>query len=418
MNQKIFINNLGPIKNCVLEINNFTILTGTQASGKSTIAKAIFFCRTVKDEIYDVIIKRSLINKKTSLLDDVRKVLRNKFLQIFGTSRAMSPEMKIKYVYSQNAYIDIWLTDLINEDFISPNYVHLKFGQAINDFLNQRNESLVSIGNSKTELIKSLNVLFDDSSTTLFIPAGRSLITLLTNQLNYIFTMMDDEQKWSIDYSTQKYVETILKIRPLFENGIIGMLNNKSIVDGNINSRLIGMGRKIMDGVLQGKYVYVNGEERLLLSNERYVKLNYTSSGQQESVWIFNIMMYILSNATKYFVIIEEPEAHLYPDAQKKITELLGLVAYAGHQIMVTTHSPYILGEINNLVYASKKNKINSQATDKIVPKEMQIAGINSYFLHDAILENCIAEDGLIKNEVIDGASEEINTEYFELDKI
>lgn len=39
---KILIDNLGPIKHCEMDIREFTVFTGAQASGKSTIAKAVF----------------------------------------------------------------------------------------------------------------------------------------------------------------------------------------------------------------------------------------------------------------------------------------------------------------------------------------------------------------------------------------
>ena len=41
--EKIIINKLGPIKNCDLNLKDFMVFTGPQASGKSTIAKSIFF---------------------------------------------------------------------------------------------------------------------------------------------------------------------------------------------------------------------------------------------------------------------------------------------------------------------------------------------------------------------------------------
>ena len=39
--QKIVIHKLGPVKDCELEIKEFTVFTGPQASGKSTVAKRI-----------------------------------------------------------------------------------------------------------------------------------------------------------------------------------------------------------------------------------------------------------------------------------------------------------------------------------------------------------------------------------------
>ena len=44
--QKIIIHQLGPVEHCELEINDFMIFTGPQASGKSTIAKSVFFFKS------------------------------------------------------------------------------------------------------------------------------------------------------------------------------------------------------------------------------------------------------------------------------------------------------------------------------------------------------------------------------------
>ena len=41
----IEINNLGPVKNCKMNLEQFCVLTGPQASGKSIIAKALFYFR-------------------------------------------------------------------------------------------------------------------------------------------------------------------------------------------------------------------------------------------------------------------------------------------------------------------------------------------------------------------------------------
>lgn len=60
---------------------------------------------------------------------------------------------------------------------------------------------------------------------------------------------------------------------------------------------------------------------------------------------------YILENR-KIYLILEEPESHLYPEAQSQIAEAMGLFLNAGNHMLVTTHSPYILGSINNLMYA------------------------------------------------------------------
>lgn len=50
--------------------------------------------------------------------------------------------------------------------------------------------------------------------------------------------------------------------------------------------------------------------------------------------------------------IVEEPEAHLHPAAQREVAEvLLGLVK-AGVRVVVTTHSEVILGQLSNFIHA------------------------------------------------------------------
>lgn len=80
-----------------------------------------------------------------------------------------------------------------------------------------------------------------------------------------------------------------------------------------------------MKQILHGEYRNVDGEERLQLADDRYIKINFASSGQQEAVWILNVVFYYLLNNKKSFFIIEEPESHLFPNAQKLMAEFISL---------------------------------------------------------------------------------------------
>lgn len=424
MQAQISIRNLGPVSECNLNLDDFTVLTGRQASGKSTIAKCVYFCRTIKDDILtDALKQKTLFNTvahNNTAKDPVRRVrsvIREKFLQLFGTSLAMSQDMSIDYFYSDSTWIKVRLSSIKDSDFITPKFVRIEFSSDIIELIRQVDNSPYS----KVEIQSKLNDLFQDEYNTVFIPAGRSLISLLTTQLNYIFMTMDDEQKKALDYCTQKYVEYILKIRPSFNHGARGLIE---ISDNH--SKAVRMAQNYMERVLCGEYIYNDIEERLYFrdrrGDRRYVKMNYTSSGQQESVWIFNILFYILVNRSKAFIIVEEPEAHLYPDAQKDISEMLALMLNNDCQLLVTTHSPYVLGAFNNLIYAkylTSKDNLALKINDK-VDKNIQISNYNAYFVENGEIVSCL-EDGsekLIKNEVIDGASKEINQLYEELFEI
>ena len=180
---------------------------------------------------------------------------------------------------------------------------------------------------------------------------------------------------------------------------------------------------KQIDAVLKGRYVFANGEERLYLSNnygntDRFVKINYTSSGQQETVWLFNILFHILVTRTKSYIILEEPEAHLYPDAQKVVSEMLALMSNQSCELLITTHSPYILGAVNNLIYANAIiNENNRDSIKNLVNEKLFINEHNAYFVDNGMIQSCIEDtpERLIINEVIDGASSDINQLYDEL---
>ena len=114
--------------------------------------------------------------------------------------------------------------------------------------------------------------------------------------------------------------------------------------------------------------------------------------------------------------IIEEPESHLFPDAQKHITELISLVKNGKNTVILTTHSPYVLGSINNLLYVKHIAKeSNIEKLEKIIPCDIWLDyySMGAYYLKDGKMENiCDDEYQDINHDVIDGASRTINDDY------
>ena len=116
--------------------------------------------------------------------------------------------------------------------------------------------------------------------------------------------------------------------------------------------------------------------------------------------------------------IIEEPESHLFPESQKYITELIALMSNLGHSVLLTTHSPYVLGALNNLLYAYTIPKKYSKEANKVIPETLWIdyGHFNSWFVKDGTVENCMDEEiHMIQNERIDEISKVINEEFEKL---
>lgn len=70
---------------------------------------------------------------------------------------------------------------------------------------------------------------------------------------------------------------------------------------------------------------------------------------------MLNQLYILMLKKEEAFVIIEEPEAHLYPSLQNKLMEFIAYFANVNQSsVLITTHSPYILTSVNALYCAGK----------------------------------------------------------------
>ena len=407
---QLTINKLGPIQCCDLQIQQYTVLTGFQASGKSTIAKAIYFFRTLKDDLYGLILRREYYaDGRRSLCVDFERFVRSKFLSTFGSSYSMDPNMQLRYQYNENIEIAIRLTE--GHDSLTPNFVWVEYSPKIRDFLNT---SLIA--DSQEGLKRELAILFDDPYETVYIPAGRSVLTVLGGQFNYFYSTMDDAQKRLLDACTRDYLERVMRLRPQFANGLEGLAEGRELTE--TQKDLYREALALVRRILKGKYTVSDGEERIWVNDSHYVKINFASSGQQESVWILNLLAYYLAMEQPVFFIIEEPESNLFPESQKLIVELISLVAGAGNAVLLTTHSPYVLGSVNNLLYANTIGKLSVEKTAQIVSpsKWIDSASCTALFVRNGRADDCMDWELMqIDNSLLDEISHGINREYDEL---
>lgn len=127
-------------------------------------------------------------------------------------------------------------------------------------------------------------------------------------------------------------------MKPYFSVSLEQLISDqKELTDKKMNMEALQLAITLIKKILKGEYRNIDGEERLQVSKDRYVKINFASSGQQEAVWILNVLFYYLLQGKRTYFIVEEPESHLYPDAQKLITEFIALVKNMGNQVMLTT---------------------------------------------------------------------------------
>lgn len=437
---QIMIESLGPIQDFKMEIKDNNLFIGEQASGKSTVCKAIYFFREIKNHVIDCLQEASFTgDQEKDIVKSIQRLDKDLFIKLFGYSWDLPDSLKMKYIYRELIEIEVCLSEKTKR-YIGITYssnlikeVRNLFGQA-KKFYNGLESLNESYSFDRTERIRwhqemreKINSIFDDYKETYYIPAGRSMLTLMTNQK----TKLDYE---NMDLLNIRFMQFIESIRMRFDSGIrdvIEYYDNRKENSSNYKK----VARDIVR-ILKGNYYYQDGKEYFLINegvqkeeNRQRIPINFTSSGQQEILWLLNQLYILLLKNEQSFVIIEEPEAHLYPTLQKEIVEyIVQFVNLSGGSAVITTHSPYTLTTMNILYRAGKIRQVREERGDdlealyKIIPGEKMIQPDNinilklSRGLGKSEVESLLDEEAAeIRSELIDEVSDKINQLYTEL---
>ncbi len=98
-------------------------------------------------------------------------------------------------------------------------------------------------------------------------------------------------------------------------------------------------------------------------------------------------------------LIIDEPEMNLHPAAQVEIIEFLAMLVNTGLNILITTHSTYIVDHLVNLMKAAKRDdKDIIQEKFYLENKEAFISqdNVSVYLFDDGTAKNILSEEGQI----------------------
>jgi predicted ATPase len=451
MPQQLMIQNFGPITKLKIEIQDILIFIGSQASGKSTVSKAIFFFKSLRDDLTTYLYQCYNEKQFEDSVSNFAKRAKQKFIKMYG-SVIQFPEMELKYDYGNGIEVTVkpsannQFTDIIFDEVFKQKFRDLvDQSKKLNAELQEMSSRVLFSSSREISAIKAkeatlfenitkeVNQLFNDDRDLLFLPAGRSLITILSQQ-RYNIDMGDDlisgktelasDSLIKLDYLMQNFISRIDSAKPIFNQAIGDLIQGKLASFNNDETKqVIILAQNIVDSILKGSYRYQNGTERIDFGDGKSTLINFASSGQQEVVWILLLILLLILNQSKVFLVIEEPEAHLFPVAQKQMIDLIALLAnQSENQIILTTHSPYILSSFNNLLYAHQLGLQKPEEVEEIVHHNLWVDPdrLNAFIVEQGTNRSIMdSEMGLIESAEIDRASEIIvNTfnQLFELE--
>jgi predicted ATPase len=222
---------------------------------------------------------------------------------------------------------------------------------------------------------------------SLFIPADRNIAVNYPDALKRIFYggIKSDLQTRA---ATRPRVNLHLIARFLEKNeeflDTFSTQNFHNIFDekaesesDSIDKPMIEFLLKKISYILKSEYETIGeiSESRLFShpTGENAAFLEKASTGQQNIIRILQDMfMNVLYNEV-IFRVIEEPEAHLHPIGQKHLMHLIALMRnHINSQIVITTHSPYLLAVLKNLLTAgqlSEKKPDAAAEMEAVTPK-------------------------------------------------
>ncbi len=362
--EKLIIENIADFERVELELKNFNLLIGPQASGKSVIAKLLHFFKEV------MITKLTLFFVVDRLdLNQFYKSLRSEFEKYFP-SYLFQEAFKATYLI-ENFVFSIEKKDSMPVDFIYPSEVLDSINQPVMSQL-------------------SMMFLFFKAHNSILIPSNRVFFNFYDDNIYSMIELDLDNDPYLI-----RYGRVLEKAKKDFESFYFV--------------------EKAQE-LLQGEYhIDKKNMQEYLKAKDKLIKIRDISSGQQTLLQILQILnskFAELKDDSKIDLcsfIIEEPEAHIFPETQHQLIKLFYkhfIDMNKTQSFTMTTHSPYILSSVNNLILSEKVKCKKEQ-------KEYVNLDFTAYLVKDGQVKSIIDEDsGLIDGDAIDSASEQIGEEF------
>ncbi|MDE0285754.1 MAG: AAA family ATPase [Gammaproteobacteria bacterium] len=451
---KATFKNTGPIKSAELELGDLTIIAGQNNTGKTYLVYTLYgFLKYINEPSHWYSLQEiggdNSISKQLNIF--ARQLSDSGVLSIPATqfkhlvkqyiqelSRFFSKEL-IHNVFSTSKQefadaqfnLEMDVNDITDETFIPglkylPIDINLSFKGGRVVFEQEMQAEVPSPEDFiPTELYVCLGRFISLKSPSVFIlSAERFGISLFYKELDFTKNRLVEElQKLSDGTKHFNPFEFIIKgssryAQPIKDNidftrDLARIQTEKSVLALDDHSI-----REMMEGYYKADSSDIRFISRRRKSNRFDIPLHLASSSARGLSDMYFYLKHVASPGE--LLIIDEPESHLSPTNQILMARLLAFCVNAGLKVLITTHSDYLIKEINNLVmldnnFEGKEEFLARHKNEYTEHDRLSPDAIKAYTCEAGTLKACRIDSAGIDMPVFDDAIDKINRTSNEL---
>ncbi len=388
----IEVKNLGVLKHAKFSLSNFTVICGNNNTGKTYATYAIFGFLTFWRDVFKISVDDSyvsqLLDQGTTTIDllqyrqNAETIISEgckEYTNILPTIFASAPD---------KFYNTVFNVSLLAEDI----NLNSQFNRIIRG---ASRAELFTITKSKDSGLLVITLLV--SSETVEIPK-ESIISIISDAIKEIifghlfpkpFIASAERTgaaifRKELNFARNRLLEQLSKsnkeIDP-FDLLIKAYQDYALPVKANVDfARDIEHSAKkssfiiekcpniveFFDNIIDGKYTVTRNDE--LYYEPKGKKIRLTMDESSSSIRsLLDIGFYVRHLAQQNdLLIVDEPELNLHPENQRKIARLFAKLINIGVKVFITTHSDYLIKELNTLIMLNQnKEHVKQIAVDE-----------------------------------------------------
>lgn len=377
------LRNIGVIKYAEMEVGDLTIVCGTNNTGKTYATYALYGFLAFWQDAYSIItVSHSDVNRLLedgSIEIDIQQYVETAQELLLRGCKGYSERLPSVFASSAAHFEDSDFSIELDKDDIKP----------VGDFertMGAAKTQLFAISKKKASSLVTISLLVEKEKLRIpehivsqvigdslkdivfgstfprpfIVSAERTGVAIFRKELNFARNRLleemgaPDKDINPIELFSKVYADYALPIRANVD--FTRQLETHSKTDSFITAEYPELLNRFSD-IIGGSYLVTKDEQLYYVPSGKRMRLTMdeSSSSVRALVDIDFYLRYVANPGD--LLIIDEPELNLHPSNQRRLARLFSELVNVGIKVFITTHSDYIIKELNTLImlYADRQ---------------------------------------------------------------